>query len=68
MAFALSFVNRRVRIISGNKKEVMFTYGGGGRRTRFGCTLAAVCLFLFLEVRVSISTLNQKRTAQISVP
>lgn len=69
MAFALSFVNRRVRIISGNKKEVKSCLRTAGEED--GPDLVARWLrfaFFISRGRVSISTLNQKCTAQISVP
>lgn len=68
MAFALSFVNRRVRIISGNKKEVKSCLRTAGEED--GPDLVARWLrfaFFISGDRVSISTLNQKCTAQISV-
>lgn len=69
MAFALSFVNRRVRIISGNKKEVKSCLRTA--REEDGPDLVARWLrfaFFISGGCVSISTLNQKCTAQISVP
>lgn len=68
MAFALSFVNRRVRIISGNKKEVKSCLRTGEEDRQDLVARWLRFAFFISGGRVSISTLNQKCTAQISVP